>query len=119
MVNKIISTLKKKKKTTAAHSDKEIDKKVDSIQITEVQINDGIIAQLESVEEPFDTFLNIWIQAYVYVLQENFPEVAIFHVGNHYIVVEDCIYIAHYRNEVGRMFTIVNTINKLLKKFGK
>lgn len=104
------------KKTT---KEKIYGQKIDSIQVTEVQINDDIIAQLETVEEPFDLFLNIWIQAYVYVLEENYPEVQILHRGNHYIVVEDCVYIAHYTDEISTKFRIMNMLNKLLKKFGK
>lgn len=96
-----------------------MEKKIDSIQITEVQISDEMIALLESSEHPHDIFLNIWIQAYELVLREEYPHVEILYVGNHYMVVEDCVYIAHYISEVPLKFRIVNTIKKLLKKFGK
>ena len=68
------------------------------VTILQLQINDEVISQLETVEYPAENPLVKYIQAYKQTLEEDYPEIQIFKIGNHYLICEDCIYLAVYED---------------------
>lgn len=88
------------------------------IEVIEIDLDDGIIAHLETAEEPMDINLMTYIQAYAELIDEEHPDIQIFHQGNHYLVLEDCIYVAVYKDEISIKFRITNILKNLRDKFG-
>lgn len=69
--------------------------------VLETKLNDDVIAQLKSIsnDEVADD-IKLVIKAYTMELEEKYPNVELFEIGSHYIVTEDCIYIAVYADEI-------------------
>lgn len=89
-----------------------------AVQVIEIAISDEVVAQLETIDHELEYPLQHYINAYYDIFLEEYPYVDILHKGNHYMVTEDNIYLAVYKDELSWKFKITNIMKKLKEKFG-